>query len=289
MRFLKKSPRHKRISVIIVSLAVAIGLFGCTGTQQNNPSSENELPQPKISITAADRQTEYDNATVIRLNQIQNVFRITEPGSYILSGNLKGQIQIDAQDQLVHLALSNVTVDSKSGPALEVLSAGKVILSLLPNTTNTFLDSGHYFDGVEADACIFSSCDLTINGEGTLNVHGYFKDAIHTKDVLKVLGGTHFIQSKRDGLHGNDGIVLTEASVTIQSERNGLHTTKTGKPGKGNIEICDSTCSIIGGHYAVSCIQELHITDSNVHAMGVYDNFYVAGKSFIDEGSLQDE
>lgn len=289
MRFLKKSPRHKTLFAVIVLLAGSLCLFGCNPGVQQNVTPDPSQPQPQISISAADRKTTYDGAAVIRLDQLQDSFCITEPGSYVLTGELKGNIRIDAQDQVVHIALSNVTVDSESGPALEIISAGKVILSLLPNTTNTFLDSGHYFADTEADACIFSACDLTINGSGTLNVHGYYKDAIHTKDVLKLLGGTYFIQSKRDGLHGNDGIVLAEASATIQSERNGLHSTKTGKPGKGNIEIFDSVCSVIGGHYAVSCMQDLYVADSKLHAMGVYDNLYVAGQSFVAEGSIENE
>ena len=249
-----------------------------------------EYLQSKIKLTAADLETDCVSPVCIDLNRItEEVCLITEPGCHVLSGELKGTVRIDAEDQMVHLVLNGATVDSVHGSALEVISAGKVIVTLQENTENTLLDSGAYPKDTDADACLFSQCDLTINGSGDLNVYGYHKDAVHTKDVLKILGGNLFVQSKRDGLRGNDGVVINGSTIDIQSEENGVRTTKTGKETKGNIEIYDSICSIIGGKYAVSCAADLYIADSTVSAMGILADIRVDGISSIAEGSLDHE
>lgn len=283
-----KNPKSTlRVCFGLLCMMMLVGFFGCSDSSPAPQSPDTVPATPQIKITSADTNISEEGAVSIDLNTVDRVCLISEPGAYLLSGALAGSIQIDAEDQIVHLIMDNVTVDAPAGPALEVLSAGKVILTLKDGTTNTFQDSGIYVDEPDADACIYSPCDLTINGDGSLSVSGYYKDAIHTKDVLKILNKNSFIQSKRDGLHGNDGIVVCCQDLTVQSERNGLYSTKSGKVAKGNIEIYNSGCSIIGGQYALSCAADLYIADSNVYAMGVYGNLQVLGTSYIAEGSLE--
>lgn len=277
----------RRTCFVLLCVTITVGLFGCADAHGPKEPTSAIAQAPQIKLTDADIDTDEVGAIPIDLNGIDQLCLIDAPGTYILSGDLTGSIQVDVQDQILHLILDDVTVNSPTAPALDILSAGKVILTLKEGTTNTFQDSGYYDDRPDADACIYSTCDLTINGNGTLNVSGYYKDAIHTKDVLKLLNKNSFIQSKRDGLHGNDGIVVCCQSLTVQSERNGLHSTKTGKSAKGNIEIYGSRCSLIGGKYAISCIADLYIADSSVHAMGVYGDLQVLGASYIPEGSLE--
>lgn len=289
MRFSKRSihPKLLRAGMILLCVLLSVSLFGCADTNASQAPTGPASQAPQIPLTDADKTTDADGAVAIDLNEVDGLCRIDRPGKYILSGELTGKIQIDVQDQLLYVILDNVTVNASAGPALEVLSAGKVILTVKDGTTNTLRDTADYPMDSEADACIYSVCDLTINGGGALTVSGFFKDAIHTKDVLKVLNKNCFIQSKRDGLHGNDGVVVCCEELSVQSERNGLHTTKTGKPAKGNVEIYDSQCSIIGGKYAVSCAADLYIADSGVYTVGVYGDLQVSGETYIAEGSLK--
>ena len=281
MQFLKKI-KNSCWWLVAVSL-VAVMLCGCSAQDaalvQDHPS---ELT-PQIAVTKADTATGNNDAVVVDLDTASDLYKITEPGWYYLSGALEGTIEIDAEDQVVHLILGGVDVKSVSGPALQVTSAGKVILTLQEGTENTFRDSASYPKGSDMDACIYSTCDLTINGAGTLNVSGYYQDAIHTKDVLKVLGGTVFTQAKQDGMQGNDGILVTCQSLTVQSERNGLYTTKVGKPAKGNVEIYGGDHSVIAGGYGISAAADLYVQDCQLYIMGVLDTYQVAGNAFVAE------
>ena len=292
MRFLKRKHRSTALRLCVALTMILLALTGCyTATPSAGTATDAaENSHPRIALTAADMETACEMPSHIDLNQIdENVYLITQPGCYILSGELNGTLQIDVEDQLIHLVLDGVTIDSPYGPALEVLSAGKLFITLKEGTENYLSDAGAYSETPDADACIYSPCDMTLNGSGSLHVYGYYKDAVHSKDVLKVLGGNLFVQSKRDGLRGNDGIVINCGSVMVQSEGNGIYSTKTGKETKGNIEIYDTVCSVIGGNYAISCSSDLYIADSDIYAMGILSNIKVDGVSRIEEGNLQNE
>lgn len=284
MRFLKKF--QHRNNALLAGCGLLLTLAMLTGCHTETPLPSESLPipyEPQITLTTADMTATAESPVHIDLGQVDEVCRITDPGSYVVSGDLAGRIEVDAQDQVVHLILAGVEVRAALGPALQVLSAGKVIVSLQENTENTFLDGKSYPADSAADACIYSECDLTINGDGSLNVSGYFQDGIHTKDVLKILGGSVFVQSKQDGLQGNDGIVVTCQGLQVQSERHGLHTTKSGKVSKGNIEIYSGDHSVIAGGYAFSCAAELYIDECQMYAMGVLGTHKTAGNAYVAE------
>lgn len=289
MQFLKKK-YHNAIARGCFLLGMLLLLTGCdTETASSGMSQQNmDDIAPKISLTEADQQTTCSAQTEIDLSQItEEILRITQPGCYLLSGALEGTVQIDAEDQLIHLVLDGIRVESRYGPALEVISAGKVFVTLQEGTENFLLDSASYPKNADANACLSSVCDLTINGSGDLHVYGYYKDAIHSKDILKVLGGNLFAQAKRNGLRGNDGVVIRSAALDIQSEKNAIQSTKVGQNAKGNIEICDSACSLIGGEYAIFCSADLYIADSDIYALGILSDIKVNGTTAIEEGNLR--
>ena len=290
MRFSEKSIKLLGITSVLILLCSVLWVVSGSGNAIENSKPENVNEHDStFSLTEADRRTEDAEAKRVSLDTCEEFYKITEEGAYHLTGNLDGQLIIEVQDQIVHLILDNVSISSDLGPAIQISSAGKVIITTVEGTVNSLSDSGSYPAGAEEDACIYSVCDLTINGAGVLNINGYYEDAIHTKDVLKVIGGELFVQSKRDGLHGNDGIFVENTSMTVQSERNGLHSTKTGKHPKGNVEMIDGIYSIIAGKYAVSCSADLHITDCSLYAMGVYDRFKVGGNSYVNEEVFANE
>ena len=290
MQFSKKSIKLLGVTIILIVLCSVLWIVcGSNATTEDARLENTSGYATTFSITDADQRTDDAETKSISLDEYEGVYKITDAGAYRFTGTLNGQLIIEAQDQMVHIILDNATIHSDLGPAIVINSATKVILTTIEGTTNNLKDSGSYPAGAEEDACVYSVCDLTINGAGVLNVNGYYEDAIHTKDILKVLGGEIFVQSKRDGLHGNDGILVSGASMSVQSERNGLHSTKTGKMPKGNIEMKDGTYSIIAGKYAISCSADLYISDCGLYAMGVLDRFKVGGISNVSEEVFANE
>lgn len=289
MQYLKKSINNISMVILATLLLIAVSGFVLLLDREKMPFVDEdgerlEQIESGFVLTEADQMTTGENLERVLLDEYVDGFCIKEAGSYYLTGTLGGQLQIDAQEQIVHLILDNVLIESSSGSAMVVHSAGKVILTLQEGSINSIRDSATYPTGAKEDACIYSACDMTVNGKGRLNVSGYYEDAIHTKDVLKIIDADVFVQAKRDGLHGNDGIYITGATLSVESERHGLNSTKTGNVPKGNIEILGSECSVIAGGYAISSSADLYVYDCNLYAIGVYDAFNVKGTSYIDEG-----
>ncbi|MGO1526511.1 MAG: carbohydrate-binding domain-containing protein, partial [Corynebacterium variabile] len=96
---------------------------------------------------------------------------ITEAGVYRISGDVTETVTVEAADDArVVLILDNATVSSSDGPAINVVSADDVTISLTGESTVS--DTDAYAGDADADAAIYADADLTITGDGTLNVEG---------------------------------------------------------------------------------------------------------------------
>ena len=283
MPFLK---RNKAVAFLTATVIAAYSLSGCSFLSSDSGSESSEgYVKPIMEMTREDRRTASDNAKAIDLALAGEELLITDAGDYLLSGEMNGSIHINAEEQIVHLFLSGVNIKSVTAPAIHIESAGKVIITALPGSRNTLADGSKYISDV-CDGCIFSMCDLTINGGGSLSVSGYYKDAIHTKDYLKVLGVTLFARAKDDGLHGNDGVLINGADVSLEVEQNGIRTTKSGKVRKGNIEIIDTKLSVIAGEHALNASRSIYMTSSKAFLKGVMSNSKAGFDIYIEEGCL---
>ena len=130
---------------------------------------------------------------------------------------------------------------------------------------------------------IATDCDLTINGTGSLYACGYSKDAIYSKDVIKILGGTIQLRSKRNGIRGNDGLVLQPISLAIESEKNGCQTVNADKEDKGMIHVLGGEISIIAGEYGMSAASDLYAQDGTMQFNSIQGNLYTEGQLFLPE------
>lgn len=284
MRFLKRN----KAALLAAAVLLSGLLSGCSlfdAADDSGAESGKNSVTPMIWLTREDRRTSSDSAKSVDLGSAGEELLITDAGDYRLSGEMKGSIHIAAEDQVVHLFLSGVNIKSVTAPAIHVESAGKVIITVEKDSENTLADGSKYVGDV-SDACIYSQCDLTINGSGNLSVSGYYKDAIHSKDFLKVLGVTLFARAKDDGLHGNDGVLINGADISLETEKNGIRTTKSGKVTKGNIEITDAKLSVIAGEHALNASRSIYMVSSKAFLKGVMSNSKAGNAIYIEEGCL---
>ena len=287
----------KRYIIIALLLALLIcWIVGRTyeaaaaGKQHEIPATEQELKEnfPYLAVTPLDQETEMAAPVDLNLSQIEDGYEITTEGQFHLTGELRGTLVINAPEQNVHLFLDGVSIISKSGPAIYCQGANKLVITLMPDTENTISDSGDYRADEEIEACIYSECDMTINGTGRLIVNGYYKDAIRSKDIIKILGGNYTIKCKRTGIHGNDGVLVTGGSFLISSEKYGLKTTKSGAEGRGNMIISGGELTIIAGRYAfVTTRANLLIYNCTVSERSVVNTYDVGGVTRVQEGCVQ--
>lgn len=241
-----------------------------------------------MTPSALDRETEAADERMIDLSAVNGDLVLTEPGVYRLTGELKGTVRINAPEEHVHLLLDNVNIQATYGPAVLCEDADKLVITLLSGTENTISDNGHYMPDAEAEACIYSFCDLTLNGEGRLNINGLYKDGIRSRDLLKLMNGEYNIRCKRTALHGNDGIYAENGVFNIASEKYGLKTTKKGADGRGNLIVAGGTWNILAGRYAfVTTMADLVVFNCQVHQSAVIDSYDLGGRAVIQWGCVQ--
>lgn len=195
---------------------------------------------------------------------------ITAAGTYAVSGKLDdGRIVVDVADKgVVRLVLNGAEIHNSDSSAIYVEEAGKLVLTLAEGTENVVSDGAEYvFPDASTDepnAAIFSHDDLTINGSGKLAVQGNYKDAIKSKDDLKITGGTIAIQSVDDGLVGRDLVAVQDGAVTIDAADDAVKTTNDTDETKGFIYIQGGTFSIQAGDDAIHSETAIKISGGKI-------------------------
>ena len=276
---------NRRIGIWALAIGMALSLGACadSGSEQNRTGQASDADW-RDRLTRQDRETQYESAQEMDLSGVQDaVVEISEDGDYLLTGDYEGKIVIDVcEDEIVHLYLNNVNIVSSDGPAMDVRSAAKVILTVMEDTENVFSDSAYYEDSAQAKACIYAVCDLTINGSGSLYVYGYYKDGIRSKDCIKILDSQLYVQTKGDCIRGNDGILIYGAALELEGEGCGLRTTDTGKDDRGIVASDEAWLKVTAGESAIYSAADVYLTGSEYYFSTVQEEIRAGGETHIE-------
>ena len=210
-----KGKKIKIAEVLLISTMLAVTSLAACGTKSTSTSTGSSSSTKTVSssdmFTKRDLDSSYDEskATKVKLsdskttvsgdgakysseNGVNNV-TITKEGTYILSGELNGQIVVDTDKTAkVQIVLNGVTISSDSTAAIQVKQADKVFLTLAKGSENTLTETGEFAsdDSSTVDGVIFSKDDLTINGTGSLKISTASGHGVVSKDDLVIASGT---------------------------------------------------------------------------------------------------
>jgi len=175
-----------------------------------------------------------------------NHLNITDSGTYIFHGFFNGQIYVEAdEDDFIHIILDDAIISSNHGPAIFGYRAGKITITAIGYNALIDTENYHYIDNdVDPDACLYVTCDLSINGPGTIVLTGNFEDGIGCKKNLKIVGSTLVVQDVVEGIKAMDSICIRDVDLSVSAADTAIMTTNE-EPEKGYIVI-DS------GHITVS-------------------------------------
>lgn len=198
------------------------------------------------------------------------VIYITEPGTYILSGECDdGQIVVDVtKDDKVQLVFNGLTLACKNSAPVYVLCADKVSVTLAEGTVNTLTDSEKYtapFDK-QPNACLCSRDDLTINGQGTLTVNALSNNGIGCKNDLKIISGTITVNAANNAVKGNDSVAIKGGVITVNSKDDGIKTENEIDVGKGYIYIEGGQIDITASDDGLQATQDITVRGGSVLA-----------------------
>ncbi len=279
-----KKTWNRKITTVILCMLMLTGCGEAKEANTANVSGDSE--QSNIALpdySKADLQESYPDVTELTLSS-DTPTSITKGGAYSLSGTQKGQLSIDAQDEIVSLVLDNANLSSDNGPVILVESAAKLVITLPEGSENQIFDSAYYENFWDQEASIFSYSDVTINGSGSLFITGYAKDAIRCKGILKVRGCHVEATAKRNSIRANDGFMAENAELVLQGEKNGLLTTKSNDTGAGFVSLRSCDLHIVAGEYGITAAGDVEIQDCNADIYGILGHIECGGRMYLQEG-----
>lgn len=264
---------------ILLLSTLLLGACATTSQSSNTAVSSTAVTKQIASYTYNnnDLDASYDEATATKIalngnaatitngevTQNDNVLTITKAGVYELSGNYNGQIVVNVTNtEKVKLVLNNATITSSNGPAINVVEADKVTITLREGTKNVVADSASYNNAAiteDLSATIFSKGDLVLNGTGELSVTGNYKNAIQSKDDVVIISGTYTLNAVNDGIKGKDSVQIKEANVTINTSGDGIVATNTEDATKGYVAIENGTFQINVTNDAIQSVTKTEV------------------------------
>ncbi len=251
------------------------------GTQSGNAGLSGEDKNQMFSDR--DSRVEYDasKAVAITLNGssiacsskavtvADNKATITDEGTYVISGKLNdGMIAVNAgETDKVQIVLSGVDITSGTSAAIYVINADKVFVTLADNSKNTLANGGSFVavDSNNIDAAVYSTQDITFNGNGTLTVKSPAGHGILTKDDLVFTSGTYNVTSALRGLDANDSVRIKDATISVNSGKDAVRSQNVDDATKGFLYMQSGTLKLTSTGDAISTSAYLQIDNGKVN------------------------
>lgn len=245
----------KKLSVILSLALSALILSSCgskntasvltsSGSKKDSAVSTADMD---FDFSKSDTEYDYDESEAKTVSDSEDSVKITTAGTYVISG-LHSSVTVEAPDSAkVRLVLKNAEISNENGPAIYIKSADKVFITAYKGTENTVSDGASYssdYDGTNVDAAVFSKADLTLNGEGVLNINGNYKCAAVLKDDLIICGLTLNAKSVGSAIEGKDCVKIKDAAITVNSGADAIKSTNSEDADRGFVYIESGTCTL---------------------------------------------
>ncbi len=225
------------VLVICVVTTSLFFFYHKNSIKKNRSKSQNGIDSIEVSLDLDNGDEKIDWTKYPTKNfTLENSITITEEGTYHLTGTIKdGSITIQSNGN-VRLILDKVSITNSKGPAIYVKKAEDVVIV---TKGDAYLEDGKNYVGYDSDVIgtIYSSSDITFDGESTLRIRSNCEDAIVGKDDLKVVNGNYEIISTDDGIRGKDSVYIKSGNFTIESGGDAIKSTNTKDTSKGFVYI----------------------------------------------------
>ena len=199
-------------------------------------ASASEIITGTMTNSAMNLTADYDNATTITVTDDNSQVKISESGTYIVTGSSSdGNITVKKETTGVVLVLENLDLTSTTGATVsinknaevQVIISGNVVLTDAENPADensTDADIADAFDGAALKAKAGSEVYMT--GDGTLTINGNAKNGIKGGDDSSIIidGVTMNITAVNDGINSNYDITLLGGNFTINAADDAIHT-----------------------------------------------------------------
>lgn len=265
---MKKNYRYKKygMTISIALLVIVIGVVGFIymhRSEQSSGDSNTADVAAAAALANLDDDVDWSTLPTQTIELTNDGLSVTEPGTYILSGNTTGNITVDT-DGYVRLALDGVSINPSTGSALQIDNAKKTVIQLVNDSENSIRDGATRADE-SIDGAIYSSDDLVFEGEGKLTVEAQFADGIVSKDSLWIKSSDITVTSVDDGIRGKDMLSISGGTITVNAQGDGLKSTNETDAGEGNLVISGGSVTIQSGDDGIKSEQKAWITGGTIN------------------------
>lgn len=218
----------------------------------------------ETTVDLADGGTKASGTDADKVSVDGDTVTITGAGTYRLSGSLSdGKVVVAAgEEDVVRVIMDDASITSSTGSAIQVDESNETLLYLEKGTSNSVSDASTYADTAEdaANAAIYSMADLTIAGEGSLDVRGNYQDGIVSKDGLVLASGDVTVTASDDGIKGKDYVALLGGDVKITAAEDGIKSTNDTDADRGWLHQYGGTLKIDAGDDGIKAEQILTLS-----------------------------
>lgn len=275
---------YLRNLLAISMLSTAVILSGCSSSKlgiatATAAAETNLITMADAGFTSDDEYTDWENSEYTSIKAENGTFTvdgngaeangntvtINHKGTFVLSGTIDdGCVIVNSNmSGKVRLILNNFNITCSNGAPIYIMNSD-VMLSLPDGTTNNVTDSAdytyEYYDKTDGspNAAIFAKDDLVINGTGTLNVTANHKNAVQSKNDLKVVEGTINVTSVDDGFVGKDMAAFKGGNITLKTSGDAIKSTGTDDK-TGYIIVGGGTFKITSQNDGMQASSQLYI------------------------------
>lgn len=258
---------HKKELLCILSVILVMGLLSACASAASAATiqADASLTEEENSIVLSDSGSSCADPSV---HISGGTITITAAGDYVLTGSLSdGQILVKApEDAKVRLILNGVSIVKSGHAAIYAVSADKLVLSSAADSKNLLQSTGEFVqtDENNVDAAVFAKCDLTLSGDGILNISSLAGHAVVSKDDLKLKSGTVNLEAASKGLCGKDSISIEGGVLNADVGTDGLYADNSKDSGKGTICIEDGTVNLLCQKDGIDASGEISIDGGQI-------------------------
>jgi len=205
-----------------------------------------------------------------------SVYTISAPGEYSLSGSLsEGRIIVDAGEEAeVDIDLRGVELKNSNAAPISVASASQVKLKAIDGTLNVITDlrEGTGSEDTEERAAVFSSAELTVCGNGSLEINSKSFNGIRSSETVTIKNLSLTVNAANHAVKGSEGITIKSGSLLLTAlNGDGIKTSDADVSAKGkqhgNITIDDGSIEITAGDDGIHAENDLIINGGSINVI----------------------
>lgn len=296
---------------LVACFALSLGLAGCSsGSDTASDFTEGvgstvaDVANMDFEYTDREMDPSYDEASATRVSLEADgavvegegaavegsTVTISSEGTYVVSGELTdGSLVVDADGAKVQVVLDGASIHNESGPALRVVSADKVFITLAEGSQNSLSDGASYnlAEGEdEPNAVLYSKADLALNGSGRLFVSASYAHAVNSKDDLVITGGTYEVEAVEDGLRGKDCVKIAGGDFSVKTGGDAIKSNNDEDPTRGFVSIDGGSFFIEAGDDGIDAYTYFRVMDGSIELNTADDAFHSDGEALVAGGSM---